>query len=335
MSADAQKTLFHPFDNGDLDTPAADARVLFYGAEPGFRLPEGFAARLTLVQGFRPSFLKLQAARFAILPEATGEGYDMALVLVGRHRGLNEARLRDAWTRLRPGGLIVAAGSREDGGDSLRRRVAAELELEGSLSKYHGAVFWFRKDERSAGPVAPGGPAPLIEGRFLAAPGMFSHDRIDPGSRLLAEHLPADLSGHVADFCAGWGYLAAEILERCPKVAAVDLFEADHASLEAARHNLATATIPLAFHWQDLAAEPVPRRFDAVVMNPPFHQGRAGDPSIGAAMIRAASAALKPNGRLFMVGNRHLPYEATLAASFRQTVEIVRDKTYKVLSARR
>ena len=39
---------------------------------------------------------------------------------------------------------------------------------------------------------------------------MFSHGRIDPGSRLLAEALPADLSGKVADFCAGWGYLSAE-----------------------------------------------------------------------------------------------------------------------------
>ena len=32
-------------------------------------------------------------------------------------------------------------------------------------------------------------------------------DRIDAGSKLLADNLPADLRGNVADFCAGWGYL--------------------------------------------------------------------------------------------------------------------------------
>ncbi|MDP3898966.1 MAG: class I SAM-dependent methyltransferase [Mesorhizobium sp.] len=335
MSADAQKTLFHPFDTGDLEVPQAGGRVLFYGAEPGFILPEGFSASITLVQGFRPSFLKLQAGRHVVVPEPAGEGYDMALVLIGRHRGLNEARLADAWDRVREGGLIVAAGSRDDGGDSLRRRVASRLDLEGSLSKYHGSVFWMRKQAGLEGPVATADPDLPINGRFFTSPGMFSHERIDPGSRLLAENLPVDLSGVVADFCAGWGYLSTELLLRCPKVTALELFEADHASLEAAKRNLAGSRLEPAFHWQDLASEPVARRFDAIVMNPPFHLGSKGDPAIGATMIRAASAALKPNGRLIMVGNRHLPYEAALAASFRQASEIVRDQSFKVLSARR
>ena len=42
MSRDALKTLFHPFEAGMLPMPAAGGRVLFLGAEPGFRLPDGF-----------------------------------------------------------------------------------------------------------------------------------------------------------------------------------------------------------------------------------------------------------------------------------------------------
>lgn len=335
---DAQRTLFHPFETGDLDPPGKGARVLFLGAQPGFRLPDGFGADLTLVQGFRPDFLKLKAGKHKVVPEPEGEGYGLVLVLAGKHKGLNEILIAEAMRRGSPAAVILVAGSKDDGIASLRKRLEALTPLGGSLSKFHGQAFWFENpaDARSLATMleAPHREA-LIGGRYRATPGMFSHDRIDAGSRLLAQHIPADLSGAVADFCAGWGYLAAEVLERCAGVASLDLFEADFASLEAAKTNLAEERVPVGYHWTDLAGEPVPRTFDAIVMNPPFHQGRAAEPGIGHAMIRAASAALKPSGRLFMVANRGLPYEAALSAGFRQSGELVRDQTYKVLWAKR
>ena len=51
-----------------------------------------------------------------------------------------------------------------------------------------------------------------------------------------------------------------------------------------------------------------------MIMNPPFHQGRAAEPDLGAAFIAAAARILKPHGRLMMVANRQLPYEAALDA---------------------
>jgi 16S rRNA (guanine1207-N2)-methyltransferase len=301
-------------------------------------LPEGFEAELTLVQGFRPDFTKLKAGRHRVVAEPEGEGYDLVLVHAGKHRGLNELMLAEALRRAGPASVIVTAGTKDDGIASLRKRVEVLTPLTGSLSKFHGQAFWFDRpaDARALATMleAPHREA-LIANRYRATPGMFSHDRVDAGSKLLAQHIPADLSGAVADFCAGWGYLACEVLDRCAGIASLDLYEADHASLEAAKLNLADARVPVAFHWADLASEPVPRRFDAIVMNPPFHQGRAADPGIGHAMIRAASAALKPNGRLYMVANRGLPYEAALAAGFRQSGELIRDQTYKVLWAKR
>ena len=59
--ANALKTLFHPFEAGPAAHAGRRRRVLFLGAEPGFRLPDGFDADLSLVQGFRPDFLALQA----------------------------------------------------------------------------------------------------------------------------------------------------------------------------------------------------------------------------------------------------------------------------------
>ena len=86
--------------------------------------------------------------------------------------------------------------------------------------------------------------------RWLSRPGIFSWDRIDDGSALLARHLPDDLAGHVADFGCGWGYLARQMLQ--PAVTHIDLIDAEHLALDAARANI---TDPRAsFHWLDLDA---------------------------------------------------------------------------------
>ena len=338
MSAESLKTLFHPFEAGMLAAPASGAGALFLGAESGFRLPEDWQAPIHAVQGFRPDFLALERMGLAsVAPRAEGQAYAAALVLAGRHRGLNELRIADAIERIIPGALILVAGSKENGIASLRKRVGSLVAVEGSLPKYHGLAFWFRRPsgDEAAKTLRAANPAMLVEGRFHAAPGMFSFDRADAGSKLLANHLPEDLRGRVADFCAGWGYLLAEVLVRCPGVAALDLYEADFEALGAAKANLAGAMLEPRFFWRDLLGEPVGERYDAIVMNPPSHRARAAEPEIGAGMIRAAAKALKPGGRLFMVANRQLPYEPVLAAAFSSHREIARDGMFKVFSAHR
>lgn len=52
-------------------------------------------------------------------------------------------------------------------------------------------------------------------------------------------------------------------------------------------------------------------------MNPPFHEGRVTDVSLGQSFIAAAASRLKPGGRLLMVANRQLPYELTLKGLFK------------------
>ncbi|GLQ80015.1 methyltransferase [Mesorhizobium huakuii] len=336
MSAEALKTLFHPFEAEALSLPRKDERILFLGAEPGLRVPPGFEATLHLVQGFRPHFRALQAAGFAVTPRTEGDGFDAALVLAGRHRGQNELRIAEALERVAPGGLVVVAGGKDDGIASLRKRVDELVPLNGHMPKYHGIAFWLRRpaDMQAAATLRAANPALLIEERFHTAPGMFSFDRVDAGSKLLVDNLPGDLRGSAADFCAGWGYVAAEMVARSSGLSGLDLHEADFDALEAAKGNLAN-TVAQGFFWTDLLAEPVERRYDVIAMNPPFHRSRAAEPEIGAGMIRAAAKALKPAGRLFMVANRQLPYEPVLSAAFASHAELARDGMFKVFSARR
>ena len=331
---DAVKTLFHPFEIAQLTPPAAGERVLFLGAEAGYSLPEGFEAEIEAVQAFRPLYNALQKRGIDAQPEITGEDFDMALVLMTRHRGQNENFLADALSRLKPGGRIVVAGSKEDGVQSLRKRLnGLDVETE-HLAKYHAQAFWFTRPDDAGALASKLRVRPsFIADRFVTAPGMFSHLEIDAGSLYLARYLPKDYRKHAADFGAGWGYLTVALAELSPGIEGIDLYEADHAALQAARKNIDVLCPKLQtrYHWLDLAREEVKARYDLVVMNPPFHEGHAAEPGLGQAMIKTASQALRAGGELLMVANRGLPYEPVLKEHFRTSGETARNARYKIL----
>ena len=338
MNDGSLKTLFHPIEAGLIEGPGEGAKVLFLNAVPFGRLPEGFPPSISLQQGFRPVFRQLAESRHNVVPVAEGEGYDVILVLAGRHRGQNELWVAEALQRARPGGMIVIAGGKTEGGASLRKRMAGLLPIDDYTSTNHGVVFWLTRPEDVTQAVATleaDNPPTAIAGGFMTLPGVFSQDHVDEGSRLLVQNLPENLKGQAADFGAGWGYLSVKLAERSPEIRAIDLFEANHTACRAAEENVAHLATGVACRvlWHDLLAEPVERRYDVIVMNPPFHQGRAAEPSIGEGMIRAASRGLKPGGKLFLVANRQLPYEPVLAGNFARSGELLRDTRFKLLWA--
>src|SRR5690606_35299620 len=137
---------------------------------------------------------------------------------------------------------------------------------------------------------------------------------------LLATHMKDIVFGNVADLGAGWGYLTVQCLKLSDRIKAIDLFEADYEALDAAYGNLERlgATVPLTFNWHDVTSEKIPGIYDTIIMNPPFHEGRVRDVSLGQSFIAAAASRLKSGGRLLMVANRQLPDEATLKGLFKQ-----------------
>lgn len=334
MSDPHLQSLLYPFR--DWSSSREASKVLCVGLTEA--LPPQPGSHPTFVQGFRPHYLRLAAARCNVLPEFPDEKFDAALIRLGRHRGQNEDWIASALRRLKPGGLLAAAGAKTDGAASLRRRIAKLVPDIAHAAMNHGEVFWLAARSNAseiADRIEP--PAlPLIEGRFHTAAGMFSSNRIDPGSRLLAEHLPSDLSGRIADFAAGWGYLSAELSERFAAILQLDLYEADYASLAAARKNVpARQGLETGFFWHDLLQEPIAARYDAIVCNPPFHLGREAEPSLGAGIIARAAEALQPRGRLLLVANRQLPYEAVLTRHFSSHRAILSADGFKLLEARK
>src|SRR5690606_27361001 len=240
-----------------------------------------------------------------------------------------------------PGALVVASVANDAGAKSAEADFARIAGPVNTRSKHKCRVFWARAGQPGGDPALAAqwrdldAPRPVAGGRFLSRPGVFAWDRIDAASALPARHLPADLAGRAADLGAGYGYLAAELLERCPGIAALDAFEADARALEMARHNLAgfASRVALGFHWHDVVAG-IPGSYDVVVSNPPFHapDGRER-PDLGRAFIAAAAQALRPGGRLWLVANRHLPYEQALGGGFGEARLVAQEGGFKVVEA--
>jgi 16S rRNA (guanine1207-N2)-methyltransferase len=72
---------------------------------------------------------------------------------------------------------------------------------------------------------------------------------------------------------------------------------------------------------------------DFIVMNPPFHDGGAEDRRLGQAFIKKAAEMLRKGGVLWLVANRHLPYEAELKEAFKRVNPVGDGGGYKLFEA--
>lgn len=312
--------LFDMPDTGD---------VAVFGAVAGVDLSDLPQDRLVIVSPLRTDHEACERAGLRVALDRP-EAPVLSIVILPRAKSLARGLIATAIAAT--DGPVVVDGQKTDGVDSILKDCRKRGELGEVIAKAHGKLFVLRGDAADFADWAlPDTPRDVGEG-FVTVPGIFSADGIDPASRLLADNLPARLGKTVADLGAGWGYLARRALER-DEIAELHLVEDDHTALDCARRNV---TDPRArFHWADATRWRPDQPLDAVIMNPPFHTGRTAEPALGQAFIANAAACLAPHGRLWLVANRHLPYEATIARHFAHCEEIAGDNRFKLLAAHR
>jgi len=322
---DARLTL--AFDASGFAWPTEGTIAVFHPGEDA-NLRHVPKERSVVIQPFFPAHAAFAGQGFVTAVDTSDQPrFSAAIVCLPRAK--SEALSLIAAACASTDGPVLVDGQKTDGVDSILKAIRARVSVEGPLSKAHGKLFWFSSCDAFADWAS--GPS-LTPGGFWTAPGVFSADGIDPASAMLADALPDKLGAQVADLGAGWGYLSAHLLTR-EDIHAVHLVEAGHMALECARRNV---TDPRAvFHWADVVHWQPPALMDTVVMNPPFHTSRAADPEIGRAFVAVAARILAPRGQLWMVANRHLPYEATLSALFAKVEEVGGDARFKLLHCTR
>ncbi len=339
----ALEALHHAIISEQVSLPA-DGRVLFLRARDGQWWGGHSRQNWHCQQSFKPFATALERSNLMVGEPAPEQRFPLVMVLPSRQRDEARALFARAARHVESGGIVVASIANDEGarsGEADFRKLFGRAQV---LSKHHCRVFWSTSDDAAidqallAGWQALDAPRAIGDGRFVSRPGLFAWNRIDPASALLAAALPANLRGRVADLGAGYGYLACEVLRRCEGVTAIDLYEAEARALEPARINLDAALtqcdrpIETSISWHDVTRG-LPKRYDVIVSNPPFHQGRADQPELGQTFISAAANALEPNGSLWLVANRHLPYEQTLATRFGNVETVIVKDGFKVFKA--
>lgn len=322
---DALDTLFHPVEDGTLPVPSG--RALFLGAQAHPAL--GRFPALDSVQDFYPH------TRGLTLAEQITPPYGAVMMLASKDKTEAQYDLARASDALAHGGWLLACAANDAGGARLEgwfKEMGLELH---SHSKNKCRAVWAVKGEDAITPFewlmrGERQRLDLGDGDYWTQAGLFGWNKIDSGSALLAEHLPEGLSGSAADFGCGYGYLSAQLLRKNPALI-VTAIDADKRAVDCTLLNCAGASGV----WTDLTKPWDGAPFDHIVMNPPFHMGKFTDADIGAGFIHTAAGALKKGGWLYMVANRHLPYEGVLSDLF-STVKPVADKNgFKILFAQK
>lgn len=233
---------------------------------------------------------------------------------------------------LRPDGRLAVMALKDRGGMRLKQElIGLGLDFTEQSKAHHRLCIAYRpKVVSGVEDAIAAGELQRVGGRELwSQPGVFAWDRIDPGSALLAAHLPS-LKGAGVDLGCGHGALAQVVLGS-EGVTALRLVDLDRRAIEAARRNVEDARA--SFEWADVRTLEGVGDLDFAVSNPPFHDGGAEDRRLGQAFIRKAAEMLKKGGTLWLVANRHLPYEAVLSEAFKRVRPVADQGGYKLFEA--
>lgn len=302
-------------------------KTLFLNA----RFTENLDRDVQCQQFFYPLAKELEGQGFSVSPNMPDDTYTQIIFMGSKNVLETTLYIRAAHVRLTESGRLICAAGNKEGGTRLKRLCQDNgFDILDEISKNKMRIVIAQKAKAA---IADDGFSltPVCDGAYHSIPGLFGWDKIDAGSQLLLEHIPSDLSGHIADFGCGYGYLSAEIMRKCKNIGEISGYDADYRALYAFQSNITDKNI---FYWDNLTHYDVKRGpFDAIVMNPPFHQDKTTDVEIGQSFIKSAARALKPKGVLYMVSNAHLPYEKVLEQAFQSVEKLAEERGFKVYKA--
>lgn len=320
-----------------LAAEPVNKRIAIYNAQPHPLLRElNGKAQLSIQQHFKPQANALTALGMepaARMPQAP---FDVALLFPAKQKQQTLGWMAEAMQQLQEGGRLTVCCENRFGAKSYDQALRALAGNSSSSSKSKCRIFSARKGEGLDRALLQQWLSDAEPGRvethgLISQPGLFSWDRPDIGSKLLLSHIPNGLKGAGMDLCCGYGYLASHVVQNSSNIEKLHMVDADANALACAERNLAASSVDAHYHWLDAANEPLPGKMEWIVCNPPFHSGQFSDIELGKQIIKNGCSALRRGGRLFLVANRKLPYEETLAKYLASFSILAQQEGFKII----
>ncbi len=297
--------------------------------------------RLALRDNLKRNNLPLDSVAFVSGDQVPEGPFDLVIVKLPKTLSLLYWQLGQLASVLAEGTPVIGAGMVKHMPRSMIDAFSALIApCQTSLAQKKARLIFATRDDRP--PTALDAPIeyaiPDSDLILVNAANVFSQQKLDLGTRFLLTHFP-DLSDakRVVDLGCGNGALAVYAGHRYPDVTLYcvdDSFLAIQSARASFEKNALTNTayfVP-SDGLSALPAEAVP--VDAILCNPPFHEGNKVHTEIALRMFQEARRALTPAGVLTIVANRHLGYHDALKKWFRQVSVNASNSKFVVISAR-
>jgi 23S rRNA (guanine1835-N2)-methyltransferase len=164
----------------------------------------------------------------------------------------------------------------------------------------------------------------------------FSRDRLDNGTRLMLQHLPATEGAiDIVDLGCGNGVLGMMAAYQNP-ASNISFIDESYMAIASARHNmlqLSEREGRVDFFNTDGLKQFADNCCDLVLCNPPFHQQQAQLDTVALSMFAESDRVLREGGALWVIGNRHLQYHNKLKSWFKQVELVASDRKFVLLKA--
>ncbi len=303
-----------------------DNEAIFFNPETPSHCLSLSLDKLVAYQTLFPVVDQLETAGIKCVQSISQWKFNLAIISIPKSKKLARHLIYLA-TKAVPEGLIIVDGNKSNGIESIIRDLEKKIKITNVVSKAHGKTAWFETPVDLE--IYKDIPIKIEDG-FETQAGVFSSDGVDPASKLLTQLLPRDLKGIGADLGGGWGYLSAKVLKK-NNIRELHFIEADFTAINLAKNNLNDKRVK--FYWCDALKWNAPELLDFIIMNPPFHHLGRAIPRLGVDFIKVASRNLKKSGTLWIVANRHLPYEDAIHRHFSSFSELPGSKKFKVIRA--
>ena len=270
-------------------------------------------------------------------PEAFSGSFDVVVLFLQKSKPMVSAMVDQLCRKLAENGSLLLVGENGTGIKSWKKRLQNWGATDSIGSGCHSGLLVLNPDEatRNSNPVLEEARFPIdIAGTrvdIMSLPGVFSHGRLDVGTRLLLETLANEkIHGSVLDFGCGAGVIGSWLASRysCQPT----LLDTEAMALESARRTLKANGIDgtvIASH----GLSSLSGKYDWIISNPPFHEGVKTRYDVTEAFLTQCREHLCRGGQLRIVANSFLRYRPLIEDAFGHCQELAKGNGFTIYGA--